>query len=68
MSKADEIINLCNVHIDVGTRESQTAICRKIEMSETEKQIRELAQYEYKQQEEKEEGEHFYWLWRHLLS
>ncbi len=68
MSKADEIINLCNAHIDIGTGESQTAIQRKLEMSETEKRIRELQQYEYKQQEEKEEGKYFYWLWQHLLS
>lgn len=36
-----------SVGIDFGEGESKTAISRKIEMSETEKKIRELQQYEY---------------------
>ena len=51
MSKADEmnLIEISKANVDIGNGESQTAIQRKLEMSETEKKIKELQQYEYKQ-------------------
>ena len=55
MSKPDEIlhnidfIEISKANIDIGEGESQTAIYRKLEMTETEKRIKELQQYVYKQ-------------------
>jgi len=55
MSKAEKIlhnidlIEISKANIDIGEGESQTAICRKLEMAETEKRIKELQQYVYKQ-------------------
>ncbi len=55
MSKADEIlynihlIEISRANIDIGDGKSQTPIYRKLEMAETEKRIKELQQYVYKQ-------------------
>lgn len=43
------LIEISKANVDIGEGESQTAIQRKLEMSETEKRIKELQQYEFKQ-------------------
>lgn len=52
MSKADEMLNIdiieiSKANVDFAEGESRTATQRKLEITETEKQLRELQQYKF---------------------
>ena len=42
-----DLIDICKANIDIGDGYSQTAIAMKIQMSEREKILKELQQYNY---------------------